>query len=78
MNLDTKMFISICKMESYSDSEQDDVSNEMGAGVGSSGSIYIKVKWLYDTFIPFGEITRVLDSNSIPQEIEVSFYYPLI
>ena len=75
MQIDTKMFLGVSKMESYADPEQADVSNEMGAGVGSSGSIYIKVRWLYDAYMPFGEITRVLDADSIPQEIEVSLQF---
>ena len=69
--MDVKSLVGIAKVEPSPELDQADVSNDLGAGVGSSESANIKVKWLYDASIPFEWVMRVLDTANIGPDPEV-------
>lgn len=58
-------------MESPADIEHADVSNKLGAAVGSSNFLYFKFKWLCNAFIPFEPISHILNPHNIGQDVEV-------
>lgn len=74
MNIEDKKFIGIGKVESPPDIEQADVSNKMGAAIGSSGNLYFRMKWIYDVFAPFEAIGHIINSQSFGQDVEVYVY----
>ena len=72
MDTNLKFLSGFGKVESSPELEQADVSNEMGAGVGSSGTITINVRWQQDVGIPADTFSQICNIGSIGQDIEVT------
>lgn len=71
MQIEMNVLAGVAKIEPSPELEQADVSNDVGAAVGSPEFTSIKVKWLYDTIVPFNVLAQVYDVNKMGQDIEV-------
>jgi hypothetical protein len=71
MVVDDKRFRGIGKMISAADISKNDVSNKMGADIGSSANLFFKMKWMYDVNAQFDEIRNLISLNDIRDDVEV-------
>ncbi len=71
MQMESKTLAGVARIEPSPELEQVDVSNEVGAAVGSAEFTPIKVKWLYDTIVPFDRLIPMYDVRKLDQDVEV-------